>query len=219
VTPSFEAGQFFNLALSLEGDFERRAYSAASCPGQQLEFFVALVDTGSFSPGLFSLNVGDRIWVEDKPQGFFTLRYVPPATDLWCIATGTGLGPFIALLRNGAVWERFERVVVVHGVRGPEQLAYQEELASLAEARPLTVVRCFSRAAAPPTGVNGRVTESLAAGELERAASLELDPRASHVLLCGNPEMVKDMLALLAGRGLRRHRLRKPGHVTIEKYW
>jgi ferredoxin--NADP+ reductase len=219
IEPSFEAGQFFNLGLSVDGSFERRAYSAASRPSAPLEFFVAEVAEGMFSPALFALHAGDRVWVEDKPQGFFTLRYLPPARHLWCVASGTGLGPFIALLRSESTWQRFERVVLVHGVRGPEQLAYSEELVRMAAERPLTTVPCMSRVPPAAGQLGGRVTTMLESGELERAAGLELAPSDSHVMLCGNPRMVSDMMALLERRGLVRHRQRKPGHVTTEKYW
>lgn len=219
VEPSFEAGQFFNLGLTVEGSFERRAYSAASRPGAPLEFFVAEVSEGEFSPALFRLTAGERIWVEDKPQGFFTLRYLPKAQHLWCVASGTGLGPFIAMLRSETTWANFERIVLVHGVRAPDQLAYGEELSSMMKERPLTVVHCLSRVAPRPGELAGRVTTALESGALERAAGLDLSPEHSHVMLCGNPAMVADMMGLLKKRRLVRHRQRNPGHVTIEKYW
>lgn len=218
-TPNFEAGQFFNLGLTVQGAFDRRAYSAASAPGAELEFFVAEVREGDFSPALFELGEGGTLWVERKPQGFFTLRYVPDARDLWLVCTGTGLGPFIAMLREGTVWRRFERVVVVHGVRDSSQFAYREELARLGESHPLTLVTCLSRVAASPSQVAGRITQVLENGELERAAGLELTPEHSHVMLCGNPEMISDAMDLLHTRGMVRHRQRKPGHITTEKYW
>lgn len=219
VEPSFEAGQFFNLGLYHEGEFTRRAYSAASAPGAPLEFFIAEVNEGEFSPGLFALREGQHIWVEDKPQGFFTLRYVPDADELWLVATGTGLGPFIAMLRSGQVWQRFRRVIVVHGVRDAAQLAYRDELAAWCSERPLDVVTCLSRATATPPLLSGRVTQALIDGSLERTAGTRLSPERSHVMLCGNPEMVAEMSALLHERGLTKHRQRKPGHVTVEKYW
>jgi len=219
--PSFEAGQFFNLGLYHAGAFTRRAYSAASAPGAPLEFFVAEVNDGEFSPALFALGEGQHVWVEDKPQGFFTLRYVPDAEELWLVATGTGLGPFIAMLRSGEVWQRFQRVVVVHGVRDTAQLAYRAELASWGAARPLAVVTCLSRASTAPLPLllRGRVTQALVDGSLEEAAGTRLSPERSHVMLCGNPEMVAEMSALLHERGLSKHRQRKPGHITVEKYW
>lgn len=219
VEPNFEAGQFFNLGLYLDGEFTRRAYSAASAPGSPLEFFIAEVNDGEFSPALFALSEGQHVWVEDKPQGFFTLRYVPEAEDLWLVATGTGLGPFIAMLRSPEVWQRFRQVVVVHGVRDAAQLAYRTELAAWCEQRPLRVVTCLSRAQAAPPLLAGRVTEALANGSLEATAGLGISPERSHVMLCGNPDMVAEMSELLYARGLAKHRQRKPGHITTEKYW
>lgn len=219
VEPTFEAGQFFNLGLYHEGEFTRRAYSAASAPGAPLEFFIAEVSDGEFSPALFGLNQGQHVWVEDKPQGFFTLRYVPDAEELWLVATGTGLGPFIAMLRSGQVWQRFRRVIVVHGVRDTAQLAYRAELDAWRAERPFAVVTCTSRASPSPPMLGGRVTQALLDGRLEEAAGTSLSPERSHVMLCGNPEMVAEMSALLHERGLSKHRQRKPGHITIEKYW
>jgi ferredoxin--NADP+ reductase len=219
VAPNFEAGQFFNLGLYLDGEFVRRAYSAASAPGHPLEFFIAEVDDGEFSPALFALTEGQHVWVEDKPQGFFTLRYVPAADELWLLATGTGLGPFIAMLRSRTLWERCQRVIVVHGVRDASQLAYQAELAQLSEQHPLTVVTCLSRARAAAPALEGRITQALSNGSLERAAGVPISPSRSHVMLCGNPDMLAEVTTLLVDRGLAKHRQRKPGHITTEKYW
>lgn len=219
VAPNFEAGQFFNLGLYLDGEFVRRAYSAASAPGQPLEFFIAEVGDGEFSPALFALTEGQHVWVEDKPQGFFTLRYVPAAEELWLLATGTGLGPFIAMLRSRTLWERFRRVIVVHGVRDASQLAYQAELAQLSEQHPLSLVTCLSRARAVAPALEGRITQALSNGSLERAAGVSISPSRSHIMLCGNPEMLTEVTTLLVERGLAKHRQRKPGHITTEKYW
>jgi ferredoxin/flavodoxin---NADP+ reductase len=218
-TEPFEAGQFFNLGLYVRGELMRRAYSAASAPGDPLEFFVARVDDGEFSPALFALSEQSSLWVEKKPQGFFTLRYVPDCENLWLVASGTGLGPFVSMLRSGEVWRRFGRVVVVHGVRDATQQAYQEELAALAGEHALNVVTCFSRGVTPPGAVRGRVTQALVSGELEAAAGVAISPEHSHLMLCGNPAMVTDMTTLLKERGLAKHRVRKPGHITTEKYW
>src|SRR6187549_3377673 len=113
VTP-YVPGQFVNLALDIGGSRIKRSYSLASAAGAPSEFYLARVPEGALTPALFELNLGDRIWVDDRALGFFTLDYVPPARHLWLLATGTGLGPFIAMLRSPAIWERAERVVLVH---------------------------------------------------------------------------------------------------------
>lgn len=217
----FEPGQFVNLALEVDGVIERRSYSIASSPGEPLRFLVTEVKDGKLTPLLLRLAPGDPLFVEPKPQGFFTLKWVPPARELWLVATGTGLGPFLAILASEEPWQRFERVVLVHGVRESSQLAHREELERLAAERAgrFTVVAALSREPATPRLLHGRITTLLGKGELERAAGIGLAPDRSHVMLCGNPAMIEEMTALLGERGLRKHRVRNPGHITFEKYW
>jgi ferredoxin/flavodoxin---NADP+ reductase len=213
-------GQFVNLGLELGGELVRRSYSIASLPGAALEFYLKEVPGGILTPALLRLPVGAPVLVERKPQGFFTLDYVPPCRDLWFVATGTGLGPFISMLRGPDVWQRFERVVLVHGARYVEQLSYSDELSELTALHPsrfkrVAVVSGGAHGAALP----GRVTTAFADGSLEARAELSLDPERTHLMLCGNPDMILELTALLATRGLRKHRVRTPGHISSEKYW
>jgi ferredoxin/flavodoxin---NADP+ reductase len=218
---AFEPGQWLRLALTIDGERVRRAYSLASAPGELPELYLNLVPGGHFTPHLFQRKPGDAIELDTKPQGFFTLQWLPAAEHLWMIATGTGLAPYISWLRSEATWQRFRRIVVVHGVRRAQDLAYRDELLERASAHDgrLVWLPVVSREPDASGVIHGRVTGALAAGELERAASLALSPAHSHVLLCGNPDMIHDMSAALAERGLARHRQRKPGHVTSESYW
>jgi ferredoxin--NADP+ reductase len=217
----FEPGQFVNLALDLGGTIERRSYSIASPPGAPLEFLVAEVKPGVLTPSLGALEPGQKLLVERKPQGFFTLKWVPAARHLWLVATGTGLGPFLSILRSPDVYARFERVVLVHGARDRDHLAYREELRALRAARggQLEVAWLVSREGTGEGVLAGRVTSALADGSLERAVGLTLSAADSHVMLCGNPAMIEEMTTLLGERGMKKHRVRAPGHITIEKYW
>lgn len=217
----FRPGQFLNLGLELGGELVRRAYSLASAPGAAPEFYLNEVEGGRFTPALFRLQLGDRVLLESKPQGFFSLDWVPAAEELWMVATGTGLAPFISMLRSGEPLKRFSRVVLVHGVRQAAELAYATELASLSASNQgrLSRVAVVSRGADLSDIVHGRVTTALDSGELEQKAELTLTPERSHVMLCGNPKMIEEMSERLAARGLRRHRQRKPGHVTSERFW
>jgi len=217
----FDPGQFVNLALEREGELERRSYSIASPPGEPLEFLVAEVQGGLLTPHLTALALEQRVFVERKPQGFFTLKWVPDARDLWLVATGTGLGPFMSILRSPEVWTRFERVVLVHGARDAAHFAYRDTIVGLCAAHgdKLKAVWVQSRETPAGSELAGRVTGAFADGRLERAADTALSPTDSHVMLCGNPQMIEEMTTLLGARGLRRHRVRTPGHITIEKYW
>jgi ferredoxin/flavodoxin---NADP+ reductase len=216
----FKPGQFVNLALEQSGEWVRRSYSLASAPGSLLEFYLARVTEGALTPRLFELPEGAELWVEKKPQGFFSLDYVPDARVLWCLATGTGLGPFISMFRAGEMWQRFDHVVLVHGVRQRDHLSYGAELATYASAHPgkFRVVPVISREHAPDA-LHGRIGTVLTSGELEARAGHAVSPDSSHVMLCGNPAMIHDVTELLKARGLRRHRLRAPGHISTEKYW
>lgn len=216
----FRPGQFMNLGLFLQGGFVSRSYSLASAPGEPLEVLLACVGTGALTPALFELREGSSLWLDPKPQGFFTFDYVPPHRQLWLLATGTGLGPFLSMLRSGQAFERAERVILVHGTRGAAELAHRAELEGLAQARPdaFRYVPVLSRASEPGK-LSGRLTQALASGDLERVAATKIAAESSHFMLCGNPAMIEDAITLLGERGLKRHRQRAPGHITTEKYW
>jgi len=217
-SPEFRAGQFLNLALDLDGERVQRSYSMASAPGEPLEFYLVRVDGGRLTEPLFARGPGDEVLVSARPAGYFTLERVPDAPVLWLVATGTGLGPYVSILRTGEPWARFERVVVVHGVRERSHLAYADELRERGGER-LTWVPVVSREDPPEGGLAGRLTDRLRDGALEAAAGAELTPDAAQVLLCGNPGMLAEAKALLEERGLKKNRRRAPGHVTTEAYW
>ncbi|MGE0712601.1 MAG: ferredoxin--NADP reductase [Planctomycetota bacterium] len=218
--PPFEAGQFFNLALDLpragaEPERVSRSYSASSAPGAPLEVFLVEVPGGALTPQLFALEPGSPLLLNPLAAGHFVLSRVPEGEVLWLIATGTGLGPYVAMLRAGEALQRFQRVVLVHGVRTADHLAYREELLACGER--LSWVPAVSRERLEGA-IHGRLTDALRSGELEARAGARLDAGAQ-VLLCGNPGMVGEARALLEARGLARNRPRKPGQITIEKYW
>lgn len=209
-----------NLGLPLEGGFVSRSYSLASAPGQELEVLLARVGEGALTPALFDLAEGAEVSLDLKPQGFFTFDYVPPHRELWMLGTGTGLGPFLSMLRSAEAFARAERVILVHGTRGESELAHRAELEELVAAQSgrFVYVPVLSRQH-HAEWLHGRVTTALASGELERQAGAKLSGEASHVLLCGNPAMIDEVITQLGERGLKRHRQRAPGHITTEKYW
>jgi ferredoxin/flavodoxin---NADP+ reductase len=221
VPSAYVPGQFVNLGVERDGSRIKRSYSLASAVGEPSEFYLTEVIGGGLTPQLFRLQAGDRLWIDDRALGFFTLDYVPPARHLWLLATGTGLGPFMAMLRSPTIWERFERIVLVHGVRKVEHLGYAPELARLLSARAgqFAYIPVVSRDPAPPGALQGRLPALIASGQLERLVGLALESETAHVLLCGNPGMIADVQALLEGRGMHKHRPRKPGHISFESYW
>jgi len=213
---SFEAGQFVRIALDIEGERVARPFSMVNPPHDPvLEFYGIVVPEGPLSPRLARLAPGDTLYVASNPAGFLVLSEVPDAQTLWLLCTGTGVAPFLSILRTETAWRRYRNVVLVHAVRHAAELVYRETLENLPDLRYLRMV---SRETLPGA-LAGRIPAALRDGRLEAAAGLELAADSSQVMLCGNPDMLKDAAAALAERGLRKHRRRAPGHITVESFW
>jgi ferredoxin--NADP+ reductase len=211
----FEAGQFVRIALE-----ERiaRPFSFVNPPEDPvLEFYGIVVPEGPLSPRLAELRSGDRLLIATNPAGFLVLSELPDADTLWLVSTGTGIAPFLSILRTETPWRRFRNVVLVHAVRHARELVYQDMIRKLSKENALRYVTFVSREAAPGS-LAGRIPAAMRDSRLEAAAGLALDER-SHVMLCGNPDMLKDASAALVERGLRKHRRRAPGHITVESFW
>ncbi|PQJ96026.1 ferredoxin--NADP reductase [Chromatium okenii] len=217
---AFKAGQYIKVALDIAGERIGRPYSLVNAPQERpLEIFFNEVNGGSLTAPLSALNIGDPVWLTAAAGGIFTLETVAPAETLWLLATGTGLGVYLSILRSAEPWERFQRVILVHGVRQVADLAYQDLLAEISErhGERFRMIAAVSR----ETGahlLNGRITDLLTNGELETIAGATIDPATSHVMLCGNSAMIKDAKIILEARGLVRHRRQAPGHYTTEQY-
>jgi ferredoxin--NADP+ reductase len=217
----FEAGQFVRLALDVGGERIARPFSFVNAPADPvLEFYGVIVPEGPLSPRLARLAAGDALYVAPNPSGFLVLSEVPDAEALWLLSTGTGLAPFLSILRTETPWRRYASVVLVHGVRFARELVYRETIEAVARARGarFRYLGFVSREQAPGS-LSGRIPAAIEDGRLERAAGLALAPATSQVMLCGNPDMLKDAGAALAARGMKKHRRRSPGQITVESFW
>lgn len=203
-----------------------RPMSIASAPADShLEFFCTLIPDGEFSGRLARLRVGDRVDVARASFGFLTVDSLAPGTDLWLLASGTGLAPFLSMLRAPDVWLDFDRLVVVHSVRRAAELAYADELRRLAQETPAAAARGILRYLPVVTRepdastLSERIPALLADGRLAQAAGATLDPVGSRVMVCGNPAMTRELRALLTERGFRTTRRGNRGQMAFEKYW
>jgi len=218
---AFDAGQFVRIALDIDGARVARAFSMVSAPSDPvLEFYGVVVPEGPLSPRLARLRAGERLWVASNPAGFLVLSEIPDADALWLMSTGTGIAPFLSMLRAGTPWQRFKHVVLVHAVRHARELTYRDDIdkARAAQGSRFVYVPVASREDSPPA-LRGRIPALLRDGRLEAAAGLKLAPAGSQVMLCGNPDMLKDTTAALVERGLRKNRRRTPGQITVESFW
>ena len=205
-----------------------RAYSIVSSPFDEvLEFFSIVIPDGAFTSQLQHLEVGDELLLNTMPFGFLTLaRYQKPLPkDLWLLATGTGLAPFLSMLQDLKTWEDYEHIILAYSARSTEELAYIDKIESLQEdfgslvdnPAKLIFIPIVTREA-----VEGALTERLSKllldGALQERAGIALDVDSTHVMLCGNPDMVEDTKETLKSLGLVMNR-RGEGNIAVENYW
>ena len=217
----FEAGQFAKLALVSGDEMVARPYSFVNAPDEHPnEFYYVTLPDGPLTQRLCRLKAGDKIYLAPRPAGFLALSEVPDGENLWLISTGTGVGPFLSILKTEAPWRRFKQVVLVHAVRLAGELTHRESIERLMRkhAEQMRSVSFVSREAAAGA-LPGRIPAAIEEGRLEAATGVVLSAEKSQVMICGNPEMVKDTSAVLARRGMKKHRRREPGHITVENYW
>jgi ferredoxin--NADP+ reductase len=238
--PYFEAGQF--AVLGLPGSAARcdlampesstpdpdklikRAYSIASSSVTKdyVEIYVSLVVSGTLTPRLFALQPGDRVWLGKKISGLFTLDEVPREMQLILISTGTGLAPYMSMLRSHSMCGE-RRMAVLHGARHSWELGYRSELAMLAHRCPtFTYIPVISRPAEeniPWAGETGHIQDLWQQKPL--AAKWGAQPTASdsHVFLCGNPHMIEEMLVILSAEGFVEQTKHVAGQIHLERFW
>ena len=218
---NFEAGQFVRIALDIGGERVARPFSFVNTPADPvLEFYGIVVPEGPLSPRLAELAPGDALYIARNPAGFLVLSEVPAAESLWLVSTGTGIAPFLSMLRTETPWQRYRDVVLVHAVRYAPELVYRDLIREILRKKPkqFRYLTFVSREPVPGS-LAGRIPAALRDGRLEAAAGLPLGVETSQVLLCGNPAMLKDATAALVERGMRKHRRRSPGQVTAESFW
>ncbi|MGA8883446.1 MAG: ferredoxin--NADP reductase [Acinetobacter sp.] len=220
----FTAGQFARIGLKAGDDLVVRAYSIVSSPfDETLEFFSIVVPDGAFTSNLQHLQVGDELYLEKIPYGFLTLaRYqLPLPQDLWLLGTGTGLAPFLSMLQDFETWHKYQQINLVYSVRTEAELAYAERIEEIAAVfgeghQGFRFIPVITRD--PHAPLHERLPALIGNGALEQAAGLALNPATSHVMLCGNPQMVEDTKEALKARGLTMNR-RGEGNIAVENYW
>ena len=228
----FVPGQYAELAIpepvanGEEGTkVARRAYSIASAPSQsrdELEFFIVLVNGGAVTPKLWEQSVGGRVWLNPKVKGKFTLADIPAGKDLIFVATGTGLAPFMSMIREFAENPPWRKAVVVHCTRLAKDLGYREELEERCKADPrLVYLPTVTREPEGSDwhGARGRVQPLFEPARFKELTGVTLDPNECQVMLCGNPDMILSLQDHLVGLGFKAHSKKNPGQIHYERYW
>ena len=222
----FKNGQFVMIGLMVNGKPLMRAYSIASANyEEELEFFSIKVPDGPLTSILQKIQVGDELLISKKPTGTLVHDDLLPGKNLYCLSTGTGLAPFLAIARDHETYERFEKVIIVHGVRWTSELAYQdlfenelpnnEYFGDMVKGKLIyypTVTRDEFRN-------QGRLTSLIENGKLFEDIGLpRFDPAVDRAMICGSPGMLDDTAALLDQHGLKiSARMGEPGDYVIER--
>ncbi len=235
--PDFKAGQY--AVLGLAGASKRtklsdkeetapdpdkiikRPYSISSSSKekQYIEFYITLIRSGSLTPRLFALDVGDKVFMSEKYKGLFTLKDVPVESNLVLISTGTGLAPYVSMIRTEFEERPNRRFAVLHGARHSWDLGYRAELSTLAN--------YFAGFSYLPTlsrgdeegAYKGYVQELWTKGFVEKEWGVKPTPQDTHIFLCGAPAMLKDMTQKLEADGFKVHKKKEPGQIHVEKFW
>lgn len=211
----FENGEFVTLGLKADGKLIARAYSIVSNNDDaQLEFLSIHVPDGPLTSRLANIQIGEGVWINSKTTGSLTLKYVKPGRVLYMLATGTGLAPFMSLVRSPETYTAFERVVLIHTVRTVRELAYRDELEGRSGDRfsylPTVTREEFEN--------SGRGTEWFQSGRVFDTCQLPAaDPRQDAIMICGNPQMNREMSEYLKQQGWTMTNHRGVGNFTVEK--
>ena len=211
---NFANGEFVTIGLKSEGKLIARAYSIVSTQDDDhLEFLSIHVPDGSLTSRLSKIQPGDSVWVNSKATGSLTLAHVLPGRNLYLLATGTGLAPFISLIRDPATLQAHEKVILVHTVRTVAELVYRDEI----ESRASDTLRYVPTVTREPFSHNQRCSDLFISGDLGKELGLPAaEPEHDRVLICGNPDMNRQMSRYLKESGWTITNHKGVGNFSVE---
>lgn len=239
--PDYKAGQFTVLGLpgtaprhafsdeeiSLKDPEKliRRAYSvsSASVNKEYIEFYITMVSSGALTPRIFALAAGDKIFLSKKFSGMFTLDMTEPDSNIVMLGTGTGLAPYMSMLRDDLPCNSERKYIIVHGARHSWDLGYRSELNTIANVcSNFTYIPAITRPNLehiPWGGESGYIQELWERKVIQTKSGLEPTPENTHIFLCGNPSMIDTMVEVLELEGYKEHSNKSPGQIHLERYW
>jgi ferredoxin--NADP+ reductase len=221
----FSNGHFTMIGLRVDGKPLLRAYSIASANYEEhLEFLSIKIDDGPLTSRLQHIQPGDNIIVGRKPTGTLVVDYLLPGKRLYLFATGTGLAPFMSIVRDPSVYEQFKQIILVHGVRIVDELAYHEVLTRHLPSNEFLGDMVSTQLLYYPTvtreefRTKGRIPDLITSGKLCTELGLpDIDPKDDRVMICGSPGMLRDLKNLLEERHFQEGNTSTPGAFVIER--
>lgn len=219
----FYAGQFAKLAVKIAPNkYIKRVYSYVNAPkNKNLEFLITLIPNGIMSNKLHRLTVGEQILISKESSGFFTIHEIPKCKILWMFATGTAIGPFCSILQDGFGLNKFKTIILIYAVKYTKELVYLPLIKNIQKKYVnKLVIQTITSQEINNQSLTGRIPKLLETNIIEKKIGYNINQNTSHVMLCGNPDMVKDTQSILMKKyNLQKHLRRKPGHISSENYW
>ena len=221
----FSNGHFTMIGLKIDGKPLLRAYSIASANYEDhLEFFSIKVPGGPLTSRLQHLKVGDSVIVGRKPTGTLVSDYLLPGKRLYMLSTGTGLAPFLSIVRDPEIYDKFDQLILVHGTRQVDELAYHDLLVEHLPNHEFLGDLVSSKLRYYPTVTReafkntGRITDLIESGKLFSDLGVpELNPNEDRVMICGSADMLRDLKEMLEARGFKEGNTSTPGDFVIER--
>jgi ferredoxin/flavodoxin---NADP+ reductase len=221
----FSNGHFTMIGLRVNEKPLLRAYSIVSANYEEhLEFLSIKVPDGPLTSRLQHIQVGDSIVVGKKPTGTLLIDYLLPGKRLYMLSTGTGVAPFLSIIRDPETYEKFEQVVLVHGVREVKELAYHDYITQELPKHEFLgemisqQLKYYPTVTREPFKHQGRVTTVIENGQMAADLGLpNLNPTEDRVMICGSPEMLRDLKHMMEVRGFKEGNTTKPGDFVIER--
>ena len=203
----------------------KRAYSIASSSKEKeyIELYIRLVNSGSLTPRLFALNIGDKLWLSPKAKGMFTMDEVPKDQNIILFATGTGVAPYMSMMRSQIISQEKRNYAVVHSAWNSWDLGYRSELLTIERLCPnfhyVPVISGPDKEPMPWHGKTGFVQQIWKDRIIQDAWGSEITPKNTRIFLCGHPDMIREMVEILTEADFKEHTNLDPGTIHLEKFW
>ncbi|QJC34488.1 ferredoxin--NADP(+) reductase [Enterobacteriaceae endosymbiont of Donacia crassipes] len=221
---NFYAGQFTKLALKINDKKIQRAYSYINSPkNKNYEFYISNINNGNLTPYLYKLKINDEIMIAKNALGSFTINNIESCKNLWMLSTGTGIGPYLSILQDNVCFQKFKKIILIHSIRYIENFSYLNLVKKIKQKyyNQLIIKIILTRNVKINNSIlYGYIPNLIKNGILENNIGIEINTNNSHVMLCGNPNMIKQTKKFLEHyKNFSKNLINKKGNITYEQYW